>query len=75
MAPSHHENNDYALTMFSPLTQLMDGALEFIKTFSEWRRVALISQDEEMFRKVPKNFRMANKNTLFFRLLFTLRKN
>ena len=29
----------------------MDGVIAFIDAFPEWHRVAIISQDEEMFRK------------------------
>ena len=31
---------------------LMDGVVNFVRSFPEWERIAIISQDAEMFRTV-----------------------
>ncbi|XP_064402609.1 gamma-aminobutyric acid type B receptor subunit 2-like isoform X2 [Halichondria panicea] len=52
LAPSYHDGNEFLFTIYPTLTKQMDGVIAFIDAFPEWHRVAIISQDEEMFRKV-----------------------
>ncbi len=45
----------------------MDGVIAFIDAFPEWHRVAIISQDEEMFRKARQ---MAMENVVYAYIVF-----
>lgn len=51
LAPFHSESN-YSFNIVPSLTQLMKGIIEFVEVFPEWQRAAIISQDEEVFRKM-----------------------